>query len=242
VNRLLDQRDAMVARARLAAGDLAHGLKTPLAILALDGERAGRDGHPQLAASILAQVERMRRQVDAHLTRARIDMSRHRAVAPVPLLESIEGIVRTLERLYGDRRVACDIGVAESLHVMAVRDDLDEILGNLLENAYKWARAACRVDARSDAGRIILVIDDDGPGVPAEVRERGPARGLRADEATPGSGLGLSIALDLVSAYGGRLALEESPMGGLRVVIDLQAPPSTTASESSSPHLSDREL
>jgi len=225
VNRLLDQRDAMVARASLAAGDLAHGLKTPLAILSLDGNRAEREGQAQLAASIAAQVDRMRRQVDRHLTRARIDVSRHRVVAPVPVLESIEGVVRTLERLYGERGITFDVRVPESLEVMAAREDLDEILGNVLENACKWARTSCRLDARADAGRIIVVIDDDGPGIPVGVRERVPARGLRADELAPGSGLGLSIAQDLVTAYGGRTSLGDSPAGGLRVVIDLQAPP-----------------
>jgi signal transduction histidine kinase len=225
VNRLLDQRDAMVARASLAAGDLAHGLKTPLAVLALDGERAARDGHAQLAASIVAQVDRMRRQVDAHLTRARIDVSRHRVVAPVPLLESIEGVVRTLERLYSERGIAFDVRVSEGIEVMASREDLDEILGNVLENVCKWARSSCRVDARVEAGRVIVVIDDDGPGIPAEVRDRVPARGIRADEAAPGSGLGLSIAQELVQAYGGRTSLGDSPSGGLRVVIDFQAPP-----------------
>jgi signal transduction histidine kinase len=224
VNRLLDQRDAMVGRASLTAGDLAHGLKTPLAILALDGERAAREGQAQLAASIVAQVDRMRRQVDRHLTRARIDISRHRVVAPVPLLEPIEGVVRTLERLYGERGITFDVRVPESLEVMTVREDLDEILGNVLENACKWARTSCRVDARADAGRIIIVVDDDGPGIPVEVRDRVPARGLRADEAAPGSGFGLSIAQDLVHAYGGRTSLEDSPEGGLRVVIELQAP------------------
>src|SRR4051812_24600186 len=128
VNRLLDQRDAMVARASLAAGDLAHGLKTPLAILTQDGERAARDGHTDLAASIAAQVDRMRRQVDTHLARARIDVSRHRVVVPVSLLESIEGIVRTLDRLYGERGIAFDVRVSEGIEVLAAQEDLEEIL------------------------------------------------------------------------------------------------------------------
>jgi signal transduction histidine kinase len=168
----------------------------------------------------------MRRQVDAHLTRARIDVSRHRVVAPVPLLESIEGVVRTLERLYSERGIAFDVRVSDGIEVMASREDLDEVLGNILENACKWARSSCRVDARVEAGRVIVVIDDAGPGIPVEVRDRVPARGIRADEAAPGSGLGLSIAQDLVQAYGGRTSLGESPLGGLRVVLDLQAAPS----------------
>jgi signal transduction histidine kinase len=224
LNRLLDQRDAMVTRANLTAGDLAHGLKTPLAILAQDGERAARDGHAELAFSIVAQVNRMRRQVDAHLARARIDVSRYRVFAPVPLLESIDGVVRTLERLYGERGIAFEVRVPDGLEVPVGQEDLEEILGNLLENACKWARTSCRIEARADAGRVVIVIDDDGPGVAVELRDRVPARGVRADEAVPGSGLGLSIASDLAQAYGGRIALGDSPGGGLRVEVDLPAP------------------
>ncbi|MEO7274140.1 MAG: HAMP domain-containing sensor histidine kinase [Vicinamibacterales bacterium] len=223
VNRLLDQRDAMVTRASLAAGDLAHGLKTPLAILTQDAARAARDGHADLAASIGAQVDRMRRQVDTHLARARIDLSRHRAVVPVPVLASLEGIVRTLKRLYGDRELAFEVDVAEAITVLAVREDLDEMLGNVLDNACKWAQASCRVEARVAGGRVVIVIDDDGPGMPAEVRDRLPSRGVRADETAGGSGLGLAIARDLAHAYGGSASLDDAPLGGARVVIDLPA-------------------
>ncbi len=221
LNRLLDQRDAMVARASSTAGDLAHGLKTPLAILTHDAARAARDGHTELAASIRTQVDRMRRQVDAHLARARVDMSRHRVVTPVPLFESVEAIVRALERLYRERAIVCDVSVPAGIRVLVPRTDLDEVLGNILENACKWARSTCRIEARLDAGRALVVIDDDGPGIPEAVRERLPARGMRADESAPGTGLGLSIASELAHAYGGSLSLAESPSGGLRVVIAL---------------------
>jgi len=221
VNRLLDQRDAMVDRANVSASDLAHRLKTPLAILTQDGARAARDGHAELAASIATQVDRMRRQVDGHLARARLDLSRHRTAAVVPLLVSIDGIVRTLERLYSDRGIAFDVRVADDVEVMAAKDDLDEILGNVLDNASKWAHTTSRVTARTDADRVGIVIDDDGPGISEDVRNRLPSRGLRADETTPGTGFGLSIAHDLARAYGGRLSLESSPLGGLRVVIEL---------------------
>jgi signal transduction histidine kinase len=107
---------------------------------------------------------------------------------------------------------------------MATREDLDEILGNVLDNACKWARTSCRVDAHVDAGRVVVFVDDDGPGIPAEMRDRLPGRGVRADEAAPGTGLGLSIARDLAEAYGGHTSLKDSPLGGLRVRIELQAP------------------
>jgi len=223
VNRLLDQRDAMVTRASLAAGDLAHGLKTPLAILTQDGARAARDGHPELAASIVAQVDRMRRQVDTHLARARIDLSRHRAVVAVPLAPSIDGIVRTLKRLYDDRQLAFEVMVSERTAVLAVREDLDEMLGNVLDNACKWAQTSCRIEATVEKDRVLIVVEDDGPGIPVEVRDRLPARGVRADEAADGSGLGLAIARDLAHAYDGRMWLDGSPLGGARVTIELPA-------------------
>jgi signal transduction histidine kinase len=224
VNRLLDQRDAMVARANLTAGDLAHGLKTPLAILTQDAARAERDGHTELAASIGAQVDRMRRQVDAHLARARLDASRHRTAVAVRLRDTIDGIVRTVTRMYGDRGVAFDAQVPEDVEVLATRDDLEEVLGNVLDNACKWARSSCSVTAAAAGPHIRVVIDDDGPGMTKEMRDRTPFRGLRADVHPPGSGLGLSIARDLVQAYGGRMSLEASPPGGLRVVIELPVP------------------
>jgi signal transduction histidine kinase len=139
------------------------------------------------------------------------------------LLESIEGIVRTLERLYTERGLAFDVRVSEGIRVPAAREDLDEILGNVLDNACKWARTSCRIDARVHTNQVAVIIDDDGPGIPEKVRERVPGRGVRADETAQGSGLGLSIARDLADAYGGRLSLEDSPLGGLRVLIDLPA-------------------
>jgi signal transduction histidine kinase len=223
LNRLLDDRDAMVARASQTAGDLAHGLKTPLAVLTHDAERAARDGHPDLAASLAAQIERMRRQIDRHLARSRVDLSRHRVHAPAPLAASIGAVVRTVQRLYAERALTFDIDVDPALEVVVAREDLDEIVGNVLDNACKWAASHCRVSAHRPDGLARLVIEDDGPGIAADMRGQVPSRGARADETVPGSGLGLSIVRDLTEAYGGHLALDESPLGGLRVTIELPA-------------------
>ncbi len=116
-----------------------------------------------------------------------------------------------------------DVRVPEHLPVLATRDDLDELLGNVVDNACTWARSRCRIDARVVDARVIITIDDDGPGMPVELRARVPSRGVRADEAIAGSGLGLSISSDLAQAYGGRLALGDSLLGGLRVEIELPA-------------------
>lgn len=221
LNRLLDERDAMVARASATAGDLAHGLKTPLAVLTHDAERAERDGHRDLAASLVAEIERMRRQIDRHLARSRVDLSRHRVHTPVSIAESADGVVRTVRRLYAERALTFDVHIEPTLEVLVAREDLDEIVGNVLDNACKWARALCRLSAHPQNGHARLVIEDDGPGIRAAMRDQVLARGARADETVAGSGLGLSIVRDLTEAYGGHVTLDDSALGGLRVTIDL---------------------
>jgi signal transduction histidine kinase len=223
LNQLLDQRDVIVDQARATAGDLAHGLKTPLALMTQEAERADREGRTELAATLLEQVDRMRRQVDAHLARARVDVSKHRVVTPVSVSDTVAGVVRALSHLYAERRLSFDVHVDPSVEVLVAREDLEEIAGNLLDNACKWARTTCRVTARTDAGRAALVIDDDGPGIPAAARPEMLARGARADQKVPGSGLGLSIVRDLTEAYGGTLVLDESRLGGLRARVELPA-------------------
>jgi signal transduction histidine kinase len=221
LNRLLDERDAMVARASATAGDLAHGLKTPLAVLTRDAERAERDGHRDLAASLVAEIQRMRRQIDRHLARSRVDLSRHRIHGPMSVAESVDGVVRTVKRLYAERALTFDVHVEPSLEVLVAREDLDEIIGNVIDNACKWARARCRLSAHPQDGRVRLVIEDDGAGIPPAMRDQVLARGARADETVAGSGLGLSIVRDLTEAYGGHVALDDSPLGGLRVTVEL---------------------
>jgi signal transduction histidine kinase len=223
LNQLLDQRDVMVEQARASAGDLAHGLKTPLAVITQEAERARAQGHTDLSGVLFEQVGRMRRQVDAQLARTRVDLTRHRVITPVSLSEGVAGIVRALSQLHAERGLAFEVDVDAGLMVLVAREDLDEIVGNLLDNACKWARTRCRVSARTDGARVALVVEDDGPGIDAEMRARVLARGVRADQAVPGTGLGLSIVRDLTEAYGGTVALAESPLKGLRVEIELPA-------------------
>ena len=224
LNQLLDQREKMIGRARATAGDLAHGLKTPLAVLSQEADRAAADGHGDLAATIRHQVDRMLRQVDYHLVQARATASSQtRAVASTAVLTSAQGIARTLSRLHAERGIAIDLDVAEDLHVRVDREDLDEMLGNLLDNACKWARHAA-LSAGRDGGFVVITVMDDGEGIAREMRAAVLERGVRADEAAPGSGLGLSIVRDLAEGYGGDVALTESTdttMPGLRVVLRL---------------------
>jgi signal transduction histidine kinase len=221
LNELLDQRDVMVEQARSAAGDLAHGLKTPLAVIQQEAERARNEGHLELAGILFEQVGRMRRQVDAQLARTRVDLSKHHVVSPVSLSDAAAGIVRTLSHLHAERGLSFAVDVDPAIRVLVAQEDLDELLGNLLDNACKWARTTCRVTAQIEGPRVSLAVEDDGPGIAADMRGHVLARGVRADQAVPGTGLGLSIVRDLTEAYGGKVLLADSPLGGLRVVIDL---------------------
>jgi len=135
----------------------------------------------------------------------------------------IEDLRRTLERIYVDRGIRVEAEAAAGLAFRGERQDLEEMLGNLIDNACKWARARVAVSARADADRILLSIDDDGAGLPADQRTAVFNRGTRLDQSVPGSGLGLSIVRDIAELYHGSVALEDSPLGGLRAVLTLPA-------------------
>ncbi len=221
LNALLDQRDQAVRRAVAKAGDLAHGLKTPLALLALEAERALAAGQTDVAAAIREQVERMRRQVDYHLAHARAAASGATGSVRTSVADGAEALARTLPRLYADRPLSIDVRVDPSHAVRVQREDLDEMLGNLLDNACKWARARVVIESSRAGEKLAIVVDDDGPGLPAEMRERVLQRGVRADERAAGSGLGLAIVRDLAEIYQGAIALDASPLGGLRATLTL---------------------
>jgi signal transduction histidine kinase len=250
LNTLLDQREQAVRRAVAKAGDLAHGLKTPLAVLADDAARAAAAGHRELAASIGQEVGRMRRQVDYHLAQARAAASGAAPGVHCAVVESAEPLARTLLRLHADRAstareqqggaeggrgaatsghgvateargLTIDVHVAAEHTFRGQREDLDEMLGNLLDNACKWARSRVALASSTRDGVVIITIDDDGPGLDASMRQAVLLRGVRADQAAPGSGLGLAIVRDLAELYGGSIALDTSPLGGLRARLQL---------------------
>jgi signal transduction histidine kinase len=223
LNALLAHREATVERALSKAGDLAHGLKTPLAVLSQEAERATRAGQTELAASIAQQVERMRRQVNYHLAQARAAASGAALGAHASVKESADGLARTLLRLHADRGLTISVDVSAAHDVRVQREDLDEMLGNLLDNACRFARAAVDIASARDGDRIVIIVDDDGPGLDESMREAVLQRGVRADEASPGSGLGLAIVRDLAELYGGSIALAAAPAGGLRATLTLPA-------------------
>jgi len=223
LNALLAHQELAVGRAQAKAGDLAHGLKTPLAILSHEAERAAANGQAEIAAGIAEQVERMRRQIEYHLAHARA------AAGATPgarchVLESAQGLARTLLRLHAERGLTIDVQVDPSHEVRCNRADLDEMLGNLLDNACKWARARVAVTSEMGDADVLVTVEDDGPGIDPALRETVLQRGVRADETAPGSGLGLAIVRELADLYGGSVALESAPGGGVSARLTLPAP------------------
>jgi len=223
LNGLLDDRDRRVTRALTKAGDLAHGLKTPLAILNQHAERARTAGQVELAQAITQQVERMRRQVDYHLAHARASASGANSGARSHVMTSADALARTMMTLHAGRGLQVDVEASHDHFVRVQREDLEEMLGNLVDNACKWARSHVRVHSQPSEGVIEISVDDDGPGLEPALRAKVLQRGVRVDEAAPGSGLGLAIVTDLVELYGGSLELTESPQRGLRAVLRLPA-------------------
>lgn len=231
LNELLDDREKRVARALSKAGDLAHGLKTPLAVLYQEAERAEADGHMETASTMMQQVLRMRRQIDYHLAQARAGVGASPG-ARCGVLEATEGLSRTLLRLYAARGLNIDVNVSAEHSIRGRREDLEEMLGNLLDNACKWAKSRVVVSSTASDGTVTIAVDDDGPGLAAELREAVLQRGVRGDEApahtagagdaaSHGHGFGLAIVRDLADLYGGSIALGASPQGGLRASLQL---------------------
>jgi signal transduction histidine kinase len=218
-NEVLAHDTEVLTRARTQAGNLAHALKTPLSILANAAD--SEDAVP--ARLVGEQVSMARRQVDYHLARARAASAaqlpgQRCAVAPL-----LEGLLRVVDRLYADRRLDLSLETADAPDFRGEAQDFQEMAGNLVDNACKWARTQVAVTATRDGDRLLIRVDDDGPGIPAERRAGMLLRGARADESVPGSGLGLAIVQDLAELYGGSLQLETSPLGGLTVILSLPA-------------------
>jgi signal transduction histidine kinase len=223
LNALLDERDARVKRAVARAGDLAHGLKTPLAVLAQEIERADAGGQHEVAESMRQQVTRMQRQIVSHLAQARVTAAGAATQARANVADAACALTRTMERLHASRALTIEAAVPSDETVRVAFEDLEEMLGNLLDNACKWGRSRVRISSDAAAAdRLVINVDDDGPGLDSSLHEEVLRRGVRADEATPGSGLGLSIVRDLADAYDGSISLTRSPLGGLRAQLTLR--------------------
>jgi signal transduction histidine kinase len=227
LNALLDHNEAVVERARTHVGNLAHGLKTPIAVLTNEASRS----RGSLAELTLRQTALMRQQVDHHLSRARAMATASVIGSRCDVAPVLADLQRTLARIYASRELAIEVACPPETVFRGARQDLEEMLGNLLDNACKWARA--RVVASADAvdERLVVVVEDDGPGLPPERRSEVMERGRRLDERVPGSGLGLSIVVDIAELYGGTLSLHEADSGGLRARLELPAARALAAHE-----------
>ena len=223
LNALLEHNEAVIARARTQAGNLAHALKTPLSVLANDAAAMAAGGVlPGAAGSLRQQVRLMRRHIDHHLARARAAAAVAVPGARVPVRPCAEAIGRALGRLHAGRKLELTVAVPPDHVFRGERQDLEEMLGNLMDNACKWARRRVEVASRREGGgHLVVAVDDDGPGLPAERREAAFAAGVRLDESVPGTGLGLAIVRDLAELYGGGIVLRDSPLGGLRAELRL---------------------
>jgi len=220
VNALLAAREQAIERARVWTADLAHGLKTPLAALGADAQRLRDSGNAALADDLDQLADAMRRRVDRELIRARVRSGAEPSQARADVVDAVERLLRTLRRTPFGERIDWRLEAPPVAVAALMPDDLLELLGNLLENAGKWA--CTRVDIRIDAGTHIgILVTDDGPGVPAEQRSRLGERGLRLDQRTEGSGIGLAIVRDVVDAYGGELSFTGADSGGLAVQLRL---------------------
>lgn len=220
VNRLLDQNQETVDRQRTHVGNLAHALKTPLSVMLAEAE--GQSG--ELPDLVRRQADIMRAQVEHHLRRARAAARAQMLGERTPVEDVVDELAVMLERVFAFKNVLIDWQVTDGLTFRGERQDLQEILGNLIENACKWCRREVRITARpSGQGQMNLVVEDDGPGLPEDQRQAVLKRGERLDESAPGSGLGLAIVNDLTRAYDGRLTLGASDLGGLKVMLDLPA-------------------
>ena len=223
VNLLLSTNREIVERARTQVGNLAHALKTPLSVIVNEADAQS----PNLPEKVREQAETMRRQMAFYLDRARA-AARAGVIGSATEVEPVvAGLLRTFNKVHRDREVTFTSSTDASLKFRGETQDLTDLIGNLLDNAGKWAKGRVFLETHSgetDAlgrGTFQVIIDDDGPGLDAQARAQALERGRRLDESRPGSGLGLSIVVDLATLYGGALSLDDSQFGGLRATLTL---------------------
>jgi signal transduction histidine kinase len=212
INRLLDAQDKALARARSRATDLAHGLKTPLQVLSADIRALRQKGERELADEIEKTAGTIRRHVERELARARLAPGVS-GKAACRVLEVASGVVAVVRRTPDGKQLSFKIDAAADLTAPIDEGDMSEVLGNLIENAARYAKSSVRIDASAVAGEMTVTVADDGPGIPNADRESALSRGVQLDNKSGGSGLGLAIVSDIVEAYGGRLAMANADPG-----------------------------
>ena len=220
LNSLITHNKDVVERARTHVGNLAHALKTPLAVLQNEAEAAKKTP----SGIVSRQTEIMKKQVDHHLRRARAAARGQAIGVSTEVSETLNGLARTLSKIYGYKNIDFDIHLMEGLVFRGAKRDLEEMAGNLMDNGCKWTASALEIRSfvnPEDEANFVIVVSDDGPGMAEDQYVEALKRGARLDEATPGSGFGLAIVDDLAKAYKGALKLGKSDMGGLKVTVTL---------------------
>jgi signal transduction histidine kinase len=222
LNAVLARNAEFVVRARQQADNLAHAVKTPLAVIA----NSAAEETGEFSALVGEQVGVARQQIDHHLAQVRITAASRLPGQRTSLRPVLEGLIRVMQRVHAERQLTLHMAdIRDELLVASEAQDLQEMLGNLLDNACKWANTRVEITQRLTVDRVTIDIDDDGPGIAADQRANLLQRGIRGDEKVPGSGLGLAIVDELARLYGGQLTLLDAPLGGLRTRLCLPAAP-----------------
>jgi signal transduction histidine kinase len=224
-NALIDANREIVERARTHVGNLAHAIKTPLSVIFNEASAHAAD---PFATKVLEQADVMRDQVAHHLERARI-AARVTVIGTITeVAPAVEALRRTMEKIHRDRGIAIELKADPHGKFRGEGQDLEEMVGNLVDNACKWAASQVYIEVLLEppaqaggAPRLRIIVDDDGRGLSTAERAQVSRRGQRLDESKPGSGLGLSIVTDLAALYGGSLSLSNAPIGGLRAELEL---------------------
>ncbi len=224
-NALIDANREIVERARTHVGNLAHAIKTPLSVIVNEAAAHGSD---PFASKVLEQADVMRDQVAHHLERARIAARVTTVASVTDVAPVIEALRRTMEKIHRERGIIIEVEMPDDVKFRGERQDLEEMAGNLVDNACKWAQQRVLIEVLSERvpdsdldPAVRIIVDDDGQGLSPEERDKVARRGQRLDESKPGSGLGLSIVVELASLYRGRLTLGTAPTGGLRAELML---------------------
>jgi signal transduction histidine kinase len=224
LNSLIQHSEEVVGRARTHVSNLAHFLKTPLSVLAAEADAHEHDAAAApLAEMVKRQVFSMRRQVDHYLSRARAAGSLDVLGNRTQVSAVLDDLARVIARIHAVRGVAIDAECDDGIYFRGERQDLEEMLGNLIDNGCKWAKSRVRVRCDKSGGRLVLTVEDDGPGLSAQQRAQVGERGERLDESVPGSGLGLAIVRDISKLYGGFFSLQGSSLGGVLARLELPA-------------------
>jgi len=216
---LIDHNETLLKRARSQLADLAHALNTPLTVI----RNEARNIHSEQGQLILDQAHTMSANIDHYLSRARVSGQGNVFGYHTSIKAVVKDLRYAVERIYRDRNIRIQLCSKGDCRFRGEAQDLEEMMGNLLDNACKWAKRDVEVFCRLDGDRLTLTINDDGPGIPETHRNSVLQRGRRLDESLPGYGQGLSIVKDIADLYGGELRLGQSPLGGLKVELELPA-------------------